>query len=134
MSVTFNENGLQIQEFSEIVSDLESSINTLLGTDLDLSSNTIDGQYLGIFSKLNYDMQQFAMLLNTSFDPDYAMGLAMDKILKLNGIRRQEPTKSTVDITLICKSVSGLISKSFLSCFINSSVFLTKLATGSSPF
>jgi len=108
MSVTFNENGLQIQEFSEIVADLESSINNLLGSDLDLSSNTIDGQFLGIFSKLNYDMQQFALLLNTSFDPDYAMGLSMDKILKLNGLRRQEPTKSTVDITLICNQTVTL--------------------------
>lgn len=128
MSVTFNENGLQIQEFSEIVSDLESSINTLLGTDLDLSSNTIDGQYLGIFSKLNYDMQQFAMLLNTSFDPDYAMGLAMDKILKLNGIRRQEPTKSTVDITLICNTTVTLPSDYKLKD-INSQIWVIGEAT-----
>lgn len=108
MTPIIDNNGIQIADFTDVLSDLEISYKEVYGDDIDLSQNTPDGQKIGIEAKVISDFNEFALALYNSFDPDFAMGVAMDKILKLNGLKRQQPTKSSVDITLVCSRTVSL--------------------------
>lgn len=108
MTPVINQNGIAISDFTEIFDELVSNYQTIYGSDIDLSQNTPDGQIVGIDAKIISDFSEFAVSLYNSFDPDYAIGLGLDKILKLNGLKRQQSTKSSVDITLVCSKTVEL--------------------------
>lgn len=97
-----DENGIHIPTFQEIFDELVETYKAIYGEDIDLNQNTPDGQMLGIQAKTIIDFNEFAVSLYNSFDPDFAIGVSQDKILKLNGIRRQEATRSTVDVNVTC--------------------------------
>ncbi|MBE0469604.1 MAG: baseplate J/gp47 family protein [Methyloprofundus sp.] len=94
------ENGVLIQTYSEIVSELQAAYRAIYGQDIDLSSNTPDGQRIGIEAKARLDLQSYALSLYHSFDPDFAIGDAQDRLVKLVGIARRPATRSTWDITV----------------------------------
>jgi len=108
MTPVINQNGIAISDFTEIFDELVSNYQTIYGSDIDLSQNTPDGQIVGIDAKIISDFSEFAVSLYNTFDPDYAIGLGLDKILKLNGLKRQQSTKSSVDITLVCSKTVEL--------------------------
>lgn len=87
--------GVQIQTYEEIVAELQAAYRDIYGQDIDLSSNTPDGQRIGIESKARLDMQSYAVALYNSLDPDLATGNAQDSIVKLSGITRRPATRST---------------------------------------
>lgn len=90
--------GVQIQTFEEIVAELQAAYREIYGQEIDLSSNTPDGQRIGIEAKARLDMQSYGVALYNSLDPDLATGLSQDKIIKLAGITRRPATRSTWDI------------------------------------
>lgn len=110
MNPIINSNGILINDFNEIFDNLTTGYQGIYGNDIDLSQNTPDGQIVGIETKALSDMSEFCVALYNSFDPDFAMGLALNKILKLNGIKQQQATKSSVDITLVCDKTVSLPS------------------------
>lgn len=100
--------GLTVSDFDTIYEDLKVGIKSIYGNDIDLGDNTPDGQKIGLEAKAIADFGEFLLSFYNSFDPDYAMGEAMDKILKLNGMQRSYVKQSTVDITLICSKTVSL--------------------------
>ena len=110
MTPIINSNGITINDFNEIFDNLATGYQDIYGNDIDLSQNTPDGQIVGIETKALSDMSEFCVSLYNSFDPDFAMGVALNKILKLNGLKQQQATKSSVDITLICSKEVSLPS------------------------
>lgn len=90
--------GVQIQTFEEIVAELQAAYREIYGQEIDLSSNTPDGQRIGIEAKARLDMQSYGVALYNSLDPDLATGLSQDSIIKISGITRRPATRSTWDI------------------------------------
>ena len=96
--MTIDANGLQPDSFSTIYDNLANQFKAIYGIDINLAQDTADGQQLGIYSNVVYDLQTAIARLYNSFDPDLAEGHELDKILKLLATTRRPSTKSTVDI------------------------------------
>lgn len=81
-----DENGLQIDELTDILAELITGYREIYGADLQLTQDTPDGQRVGIEAKARHDLQELALLVYNSFDPDLATGKGLRSIAKLAGI------------------------------------------------
>ena len=102
--MTINENGLLIDEFSTIYNRLADKFKLIYGQDINLESNSPDGQLLGIITNEIYDLQTLILHIYNSFDPDLAQGVELNKLLKLIAQTRRASTKSIVDITIVANA------------------------------
>mgnify|MGYP006971745306 FL=1 len=76
-----NENGIQLDSFSTIFDDLVVGFKAIYGEDINLDQNTPDGQQIGIYANTTYDLQSLIARIYNSFDPDFAEGHELDKVL-----------------------------------------------------
>lgn len=95
-----DENGIQLDSFSDIFDDLVVGFKAIYGEDINLDQDTADGQQIGIYSNAIYDLQSLIARMYNSFDPDFAEGHELDKILKLIASTRLPNSKSVVDINI----------------------------------
>lgn len=106
--MTIDRNGIQIDTFEEIFGNISEEFKTIYGQDINISQESPDGQMIGIIANTIYDLQTVIARIYNSFDPDFAQGQELNKILKLISETRKAPTKSTVDIEITTNSVVTL--------------------------
>lgn len=94
-------NGLVLATRAELLTNMTTAMQTIYGSDINLSSDSPDGQALNLFVQAIGDVQDLVMAVFTSFDPDQAIGNALDQRCGINGIQRQGSTYSTTNITLV---------------------------------
>ena len=80
--------GLQIATVTEIVSSLVAGLQAIYGTDINIESNSPDGQKVNLFAQACIDQLELLMAVFASFDPDSVTGILADKRFALNGITR----------------------------------------------
>jgi len=100
MKPRFTPNGIEIQTFDEVFTELVADYKSIYGDTIDLDQNTPDGQKIGIEAKLSIDIQTFCLDLYTAMDPDFAIGGDMNRILKICGITRHAETQSSAVLTI----------------------------------
>lgn len=98
MPNSFDENGLQIISQNEMVENLTDSFQTIYGQDINVDSNSPDGQIINIFSQALEDFYELLEQVYTSFDPDQAIGVVLDQRCAINGIQRKGGTYTYVNI------------------------------------
>lgn len=104
--------GITIQDLASILDELKNGTSEfpglfqIYGTDINLDPNTPDGQLLNLIAQSKIDMLELIVQAYDSFDPDQAVGTALDKRCAINGIKRaggtftQQPISVTVDRAL----------------------------------
>lgn len=95
-----NEKGFQADSFTDILESLSNQLKAIYGQDIDLSQDTPDGQYVAIDAKIISDLQDLALYIYNSFDPDFAQGVQLDRLLKLLARTRIPAKKSSVDVNI----------------------------------
>ncbi len=105
---TIDRNGISIETLSENITSLGDSFRTIYGQDINIESNTADGQKIGIFALAQTDQQELAVDTYNAFDLNTASGAQLDRLVALNGIRRRIATKSTVTIRIVATSNTSL--------------------------
>ena len=98
MPNSFNENGLQVITQNELVENLTQSFQTIYGEDINVDSNSPDGQIINIFAQNIEDFYELLSQVNASFDPDQAIGTVLDQRCAINGIQRKGGTYTYVNI------------------------------------
>ncbi len=95
-------NGLQTKTLSEIRDELTQGLRDVYGQDINVDQNSPDGQMINIFAQAAIDTRELLQRINSSFDPDQAVGTVLDQRVGINGIRRSGATytKVNVDITI----------------------------------
>jgi uncharacterized phage protein gp47/JayE len=97
-SNTIDVNGLTIQTITDVLNELENGADGYLGwyqiygADVNLQPNSPDGQALNIFAQAKVDTLGFGRLVYTSFDPQQAFGVALDRVCAINGVIRNGGT------------------------------------------
>lgn len=86
---------------------LQAAVRAIFGEDINLDPDTIDGQTLGIFAESQSNLDQLAEDVYHSFNPQSATGVALSRLVQLNGIRRIEGTYSTA--TIRCVGSQGTV-------------------------
>lgn len=99
--------GFTRTRLDERLSQLQDAMRAIFGPNINLDPDTMDGQTLGIFAESTSNLDQLAEDVYHSFNPQSATGVALSRLVQLNGIRRIEGTYSTV--TLRCVGSQGTV-------------------------
>lgn len=94
-------NGLQTATRDELVTYFTTQFQTIYGADINLDSDTPDGQMMNIFVQSVLDLQDLLTQIYNGFDPDLAIGKVLDQRVAINGIQRQAGTYTLTNITLV---------------------------------
>lgn len=98
MKPRITEHGIEIQTFEEIFEELAEGYKEIYGQDIDLSAESPDGQRIGIEARIILDLQQLAVKVYNSLDPDFDDGLM--RSAKLSGIFLKPATASQWDLKI----------------------------------
>lgn len=93
--------GFKAPGYSEIFDYFKSKAQEIFGTDINLDSDTQDGQLLAIFALAISDVNSAAQSLYWAYNPNTATGIALDSAVKTNGISRRVATHSQVDLKIV---------------------------------
>ena len=101
-----NAQGITIQTIEEILDELINGtasvpgLKAIYGEDINLDSNSPDGQLANIFALSKQDILNFIVQDYVSKDPDQAIGVALDGVAQLCGITRKGGTYTTTEIVI----------------------------------
>lgn len=95
-------NGLQVVTQNEIVAELTEDLQEIYGEDINVESNSPDGQVINIFAQMIEDLYELSSQIFSSFDPEQAVGNVLDQRCAINGIQRKAGTYTyvMVDVTV----------------------------------
>lgn len=92
--------GLERTRLIDRLAKIQGDARAIFGQDIDLSSDTMDGQHISLFAEAIADLDELAELVWLSFDPDLAFGNSLSRLVKINGIERSQGAYSVVNLTL----------------------------------
>lgn len=101
LSATIDETGIYTPQYVEILESLMDSFRGIYGQDIDLASDTQDGQWLAILAKAIYDTNATTVSVYNAYSPTYAVGAGLSSLVKLNGLKRKIASHSSVVVELI---------------------------------
>lgn len=107
--------GIQIETYPEIVNDIINGTQQvpglvrIYGPDINVGSNTPDGNLINIFALSKEDILQLCVAIYDSFDPDQAVGVALDAISQLCGISRQGGSYTQTNVVLVATQAVNLV-------------------------
>jgi len=99
--------GFNRKRLADIKIELEDAYKLVFGDNIDVSSQSVFGQLIGIHSEREADLWEQSEFVYNAFYPSTAQGVQLSNVVTLNGITRQEATKSTVTIT--CSGTDGTV-------------------------
>lgn len=92
--------GFERTRLIDRLAELKAKARAIFGNDIDLSSDTMDGQHIGLFAEAIADIDELAELAWLSFDPDLATGASLSRLVKFNGIERNQGAYSIATLLL----------------------------------
>jgi uncharacterized phage protein gp47/JayE len=92
--------GIRAPTYPDIVAYLQSQYQAIYGTDIVVTPDSQDGQLIGVFALAISDANALAISVYNAFSPNTAQGVGLSSMVKINGMQRAVPTKSTVGVTL----------------------------------
>lgn len=101
MGPTVNANGISIPTYADIRATLVYNYKAIYGSDVYLEEDSQDGQWLSVQASAINDSNMAAVAVYNQFSPATAVGAGLSSVVKINGIKRQSPSKSTVDVRLV---------------------------------
>lgn len=93
--------GLTTATSAELISQYTLAYQQIYGANINLASNTPDGQWMNLLIQSIIDVEDLVMQVFNMFDPDNAIGVILDQRVAINGIQRQEGTFTVTNVTLV---------------------------------
>lgn len=100
MPTELSPTGLTIASVQEIVDGIVTDLQSIYGSDINVDSNSPDGQLINIFAQACEDILEVLMDTYNSFSPDSAYGQVLDQRVAINGIARRQGTYTTTPVTI----------------------------------
>lgn len=100
------DSGLQIERLPEILAALRAKASDVFqdqvapGDVVDVSDSSAIGRMIGIISEPLTDLWEVAQQVYSAFDPNSSSGIALDNLVALGAMVRQEQTFSTAQILI----------------------------------
>lgn len=86
--------GLTVESQAEIIAALTAGYTTIYGSDINLDSNTPDGQMMNIYATALEDNLELLTTVYNQFSLQNAFGVQVDNLIALNGLQRQAGTST----------------------------------------
>lgn len=93
--------GFHYADYPTVLAYIQDQYRTIYGQDIYLEADSQDGQWIALQALMIYDTIQVAASVYTSFSPTTAIGDALSRNVKINGISRRSATYSTADLRII---------------------------------
>ena len=100
--------GLEVKTRAELIADFTTAFQTIYGADINLESDSPDGQMMNIFVQAVLDNSDLLVQIYNSFSPLNALGVVLDQRVAINGIQRQAGTYTTTNITIVTSQALNL--------------------------
>jgi uncharacterized phage protein gp47/JayE len=101
--------GFNPKQQSDIISEIQSSLQDALGKNINLLPQSVYGQIVGIFSEREALVWQLAEAVYSSQYPSGAEGSSVDNILALNNVGRRLSARPTKTAPTNTSGVPGLV-------------------------
>lgn len=92
--------GLTVKTITEIVSDLTTALQAIYGADINVDSNSPDGQLLNIFAQTVADMLTLLEQVYNSFSVPNSDGVYLDQRVALNGLIRNPGSYTDITVAI----------------------------------
>ena len=96
-----SESGITAPTFGDILEFLRTRAQQIFGQDIVLSDDSQDGQLLALIALAISNVNSQAIAVYNAYNPQTAVGVALDGAVKVNGISRRVATHSTVDLRIV---------------------------------
>ncbi|UYJ99177.1 baseplate J/gp47 family protein [Yersinia enterocolitica] len=100
LNVIVSATGITAPDFETIRSTLVSYFQEIYGGDSYLDADSKDGQMVTLYALGIHDANNSAIAVYNSFSPATAVGNGLSSNVKINGIKRDKETNSTVDVLI----------------------------------
>lgn len=97
---TIDATGIHAPALADIRAYFVSSYKAIYGSDVYLESDSQDGQLLDIFSTAIHDCNAQTVACYGAYSPATAQGNGLSSVVKINGIARLLPSKSSADLLI----------------------------------
>lgn len=98
--IQYDENGIVIQNLTEILDERENTLRPTFGDDFIISGESAVANQQLADADRELALQELLLYIASQLDPDQAEGIWLDYICALNNITRYSATKSTIPITV----------------------------------
>lgn len=92
--------GLTLPTLNNIIVFLENGFKNIYGNDINLNSNTPDGQIINIFAQILTDINEVIISLYNSLNPNLSVGVSLDSLVAYHMIARNKGSYTIVPITI----------------------------------
>lgn len=117
--------GFTRTRLDERLTQLQAAMQAIFGPNINLDADSMDGQSLGIFAESQSNLDQLAEDVYHSFNPQSATGVALSRLVQLNGIRRIEGTYSTVILRCVGSQGTAIPAGSLVKSTATNATFET---------
>ena len=129
MPNTIDANGLTVKTYDEINTDLTTAFQNIYGLDVNLDSNSPDGQMIGVFTKSIQDVLEFQTTIYNSFSIANAFGITLHNRVALNGIVPKTGTYTTTPVNITANTALTLYGLDAIGTNPNVTVFTVQDTT-----
>jgi uncharacterized phage protein gp47/JayE len=95
------EQGISAPTYEEILEYFQTQARNIFGSDINLDADTQDGQLIAIVSAAFNDLNAQSIATYNSFNPQTAVGTALDNVVAVNGLVRKQASYSTADLRIV---------------------------------
>jgi len=98
--VYIDETGYHYADYPTFLEWLKEEYRAIFGADVYLEADSQDGQDIAVRARALFDSAALGASVYNSFSPATAKGSGLASVVKINGIKKRIPTKSTVDLDI----------------------------------
>ena len=102
--------GFHYPDYPAVLDELKQEYRTIYGSDVYLEEDSQDGQWISIIALAIFDTMQVAAAVYNSFSPATAVGDALSRNVKINGIRRLVTSFSSVDLLIVGQAGTTILN------------------------
>lgn len=95
-----DELGMHVPTYDDILQDLLTSMKQIFGSDIYLDEDSMDYQQISIFARKIYDTNSLALLVYNNRTANTSVGVGLDNLCSLVGIKRKPAIKSSCQLTI----------------------------------
>lgn len=106
--VYIDDAGFHVADFEDFLNYHQDALKTIYGQDINLDADSQDGQICAHYAQACYDLACLCAQVFNAYSPSSAIGDALSRQVRLNGIARLPATRSTVDLILTGSAGAGI--------------------------
>ena len=100
MTSSLGPTGLMVDSLNTIIANLTASLQAIYGPDINVNSNSPDGQLINIFAQNVEDLLELLESVYNTFGYETAYGTQLDNRLAILGLARQQGTYTTTPVSI----------------------------------